>query len=214
VDSQWREAKAHRGGPLVILGTAGSGKTTLVAERFEWLVDQGCAPEQIGVVAPSAGRADALRVRIESALARGYEELAVGTPLELAVRILGPSAEPPLTAGDRLAMLLERVDELTLAHHDFGGSATALFGRFIRRIDGLKAELVGADQFASSVANGSASELEFAEVYRTHERMLADACARDAGDLIRDALGKLERSGEQPFERSSSCALRAERACS
>jgi DNA helicase-2/ATP-dependent DNA helicase PcrA len=184
----------------VILGTAGSGKTTLVAERFEWLVDQGCAPEQIGVVAPSAGRADALRVRIESALARGYEELAVGTPLELAVRILGPSAEPPLTAGDRLAMLLERVDELTLAHHDFGGSATALFGRFIRRIDGLKAELVGADQFASSVANGSASELEFAEVYRTHERMLADACARDAGDLIRDALGKLERSGEQPFE--------------
>jgi DNA helicase-2/ATP-dependent DNA helicase PcrA len=200
VDSQWREAVAHRGGPLVVLGTAGSGKTTLIAERFAWLVEQGCAPEQIGVVAPSAGRADALRVRIEGALARGYEELAVGTPLELAVRILGASAEPPLTAGDRLAMLLERIDELTLAHHDFGGSATALFGRFVRRIDGLKAELVSADQFAASAVSASEAEREFAGVYRTHERMLADAGARDAGDLIRDALGKLERSGEQPFE--------------
>jgi DNA helicase-2/ATP-dependent DNA helicase PcrA len=183
----------------VVLGTAGAGKTTLIAERFQWLVDQGCAPEQIGVVAPSSGRADALRVQIEGALARGYEELAVETPLDLAVGILGPSAEPPLTAGDRLAMLLERVDELTLAHHDFGGSATALFGRFIRRIDGLKADLVDADQFAATAATASESEREFAEVYRTHERMLAEACARDAGDLIRDALAKLERSGERPF---------------
>jgi DNA helicase-2/ATP-dependent DNA helicase PcrA len=200
VDSQWREAVAHRGGPLVVLGPAGSGKTTLVAERFGSLVEQGVAPERIGVVAPSAGRADALRVRIEAALARGYEELAIGTPLELAVRILGPSAEPPLTAGDRLAMLLERIDELTLAHHDFGGSATALFGSFIRRIDGLKADLVSSDQFAASVAAAAESEREFADVYRTHERMLADASARDAGDLIRDALGKVERRGEGPFE--------------
>ena len=200
MDSQWREVVAHRGGELAVLGTAGSGKTTLIVERFGWLVDEGEAPARIAVVAPSAGRADALQARIEGTLTRGYEELAIGTPLELAVRILGPSAEPPLTAGDRLAMLLERIDELSLAHHDFGGSATALFGRFVRRIDGLKAELIDAEQFVAWAATRPPSDREFAEVYRTHERMLADAGARDAGDLIRDALGKLERTSERRFE--------------
>ena len=189
-----------RGGALLVLGTAGSGKTTLIAERFQWLVEQGMAPERIAVVAPSSGRADALHARIENALTRGYEELSVGTPLDLAVRILGASADPPLTAGDRLAMLLERVDELSLAHHDFGGSATALFGRFVRRIDSLKAELIDAEEFAASAATRSPAEREFAEVYRTHERMLAAAGARDSGDLIRDALGKLDRTGERRFE--------------
>jgi DNA helicase-2/ATP-dependent DNA helicase PcrA len=183
-----------------VLGAAGSGKTTLIGERFGWLVEQGAAPEKIAVVVPSSGRADALRARIEGALTRGYEELIVGTPLDVAVRILGASAEPPLTPGDRLAMLLQRVDELSLAHHDFGGNAAALFGRFVRRIDSLKGELISAEQFAARVAAGGASEREFAEVYRTHERMLAEAGARDAGDLIRDALGKLERTRERPFE--------------
>ena len=45
-------------------------------------------------------------------------------------------------------MLAERIDELSLAHHDFGGNAGALLGGFIRRIDRLKAELIGAEQYA------------------------------------------------------------------
>jgi DNA helicase-2/ATP-dependent DNA helicase PcrA len=94
-------------------------------------------------------------------------------------------------------MLRERIDELPLERHDFGGSANALLGGFIRRIDRLKAELIGAEDFArwasgppDSGADPSeaALEREFAEAYRTHERMLAQACARDAGDLMRDAL--------------------------
>ena len=45
-------------------------------------------------------------------------------------------------------MLLERIDELSLEHHDFGGSANALLAGFIRRIDRLKAELIGAEEYA------------------------------------------------------------------
>ncbi len=43
------------------------------------------------------------------------------------------------------------------------------------------------------------AEREFAEVYRTHERMMADVGARDQGDLLRDAL-KLVRSRPPRFE--------------
>jgi DNA helicase-2/ATP-dependent DNA helicase PcrA len=102
-----------------------------------------------------------------------------------------------LSAGDRLAMLVERIDELPLQHHDFGGSANTLLGGFVRRIDRLKAELISAEDYATwaaglpefgEEASQVALEREFAAIYRVHERMLADAQARDNGDLVRDAL--------------------------
>ena len=56
-----RDAVTHSGGPLVVLGAAGTGKTRVISERFWWLVSQGCRPERIAVLVPSAARADALR---------------------------------------------------------------------------------------------------------------------------------------------------------
>jgi DNA helicase II / ATP-dependent DNA helicase PcrA len=196
-----RQAVMHRGGPLLVLGAAGTGKTRVIGDRFCWLVEQGCAPERIAVLAPSMARATALRGRLESALARGYEELFVLTPVELAASILvslggGPDPlESILGPGDRLAMLVERIDELSLQHHDFGGSANALLGGFVRRVDRLKAELIGPEEYVDWAArleagdrSEAALEREFAEVYRTHERMLAEVGARDGGDLILHAL--------------------------
>ena len=110
--------------------------------------------------------------------------------------------EPVLGPAERFAMLLDRINRLSIERHDFGGSANALLAGFIRRIDRLKAHLIGAQEYArwaarlvvDSDANGSAAaddpglEQEFAEVYRVHEEMLAEVGARDSGDLIRDAL--------------------------
>jgi DNA helicase-2/ATP-dependent DNA helicase PcrA len=183
----------HEGGPLLILGVPGSGKTRVVEERFQWLVGRGCQPGRIAVVCASDAAAEAMRERLETGLHRGYDELAVSTPVELAADLLGGA--DAVGRGDRLAMLLERVDELSVRHHDFGGSATALFGELVRRIDRLKAELISCTAFARWAAElpddqggAAALEREFAEVYRTHERLLDDAGARDTGDLVRDAL--------------------------
>jgi DNA helicase-2/ATP-dependent DNA helicase PcrA len=200
------DAITHRDGPLLILGAAGSGKTSLLEARFCWLVDQGCRPERIAALTPSAARADAFRSRLEGRLEHGYDELFVLTVVELASVILrraagGVAGDPVVvSAGDRLAMLIDRIDELPLQHHDFGGSANALLGGFVRRIDRLKAELVGAEDYArwaASLSEGSemALELEFAEIYRAHEQMLAEGGARDEGDLVCDALRMVR---EQP----------------
>ena len=137
----------------MLTGAAGTGKTTLIGDRFLWLVQQGTEPSRIAVVAPSRGRAEALRERLESELTRGYEELLLGTPVDLAAAVMdrtgtGPSGSESLMAllgpGDRLAMLMERLDQLELSHHDFAGSPAALLGQFVRRIDRLKAELISA----------------------------------------------------------------------
>jgi len=210
-----REAVTYGAGPLLVLGAAGTGKSTVLRERFLWLVGQGAPPEAIALVAASPGRADALRAQLEGGLAGGYEQLFVLTPVELAALLLGAGApgidvlDSVLDPSERFAMLLERIDELSLQRHDFGGSANALLAGFIRRIDRLKAHLIGAEEYARWAARlgadadvgaggepaDAALELEFAEVYRTHERMLAEAGVLDAGDLIRDAVRALgERS--------------------
>ena len=200
-------------GPAIkrlVIGGAGTGKTRIVQERFLWVVAHGSRPDRVGVVCASAGRADAVRSRLEDHLAGGYEQLFVMTPLELAALVLDPGGrgfEPldsVLGAGERFAMLLERIDELSLQRHDFGGSANALLAGFVRRIDRLKAHLIDAEAYAqwarslegSGAEPGDAAlEQEFAEVYRAHERMLAVAGALDAGDVVREALRTV---AEQP----------------
>jgi DNA helicase-2/ATP-dependent DNA helicase PcrA len=42
-----RTAATHAGGPLLILAGAGTGKTTTLAARVAWLIEQGTVPERI-----------------------------------------------------------------------------------------------------------------------------------------------------------------------
>jgi DNA helicase II / ATP-dependent DNA helicase PcrA len=204
LDGAQREVATHCDRRLLLRGVAGSGKTRVLEARFRWLVRNGCAPERIAVLVPTPARAASLRARLEIRLELGYEQLFVLTPPQLAALVLrarsGPALGDPLesvlSAGDRLAMLVERIDELSLQHHDFGGRPNALLGGFVRRIDRLKAESVfvadyerWADELSEDDGDVSAAlEREFAAVYVAHERMLAQAGARDDGNLIGDAL--------------------------
>ncbi len=195
-----REAIARSSGPLVVLGGPGTGKTFCLERRFHWLVERGCEPERIAVVCPAEAGANALRERLELSLERAYDELIVATPVELAAMLL--DGAEAVGAGDRLALLIERIGELSLRHHDFGGNPTALIGGIVRRIDRCKAELIHADEYSSWAASlpddGSAEvalEREFADLYATHDRLLAETGMRDAGDLIRDAVRRVAGAG-------------------
>jgi DNA helicase-2/ATP-dependent DNA helicase PcrA len=190
-----RAAVEHAGGPLLILGGAGTGKTTVLAERFLHLVQHGAPPESLLVLCYSTAAADAMRERLEDALPAAYEELTVTTFHGICGRLLHDEAleaglDPfvtPVSASDRLAMLLERIDDLPLRHHDLRGNPSATLGAIVQRIDRLKDELVSADDYAAWAArlpDDRAREREFAELYAAHERMLEEAGALDAGDLV------------------------------
>ncbi|MTD45721.1 AAA family ATPase [Conexibacter sp. W3-3-2] len=187
--------------PLRIVGGAGTGKTRTLVARFAGLVAEGVAPEQILVLTLTPGGADELRLQIEHALGdRPFEELAVHTVPDLAARVLheetlAAGVDPfalPATPSDRLAMLLERMDELPLRHHDLGGTPANVLARIVARIDACKDELRSADDVAAwaaalpDEAPHADREREFAALYRAHDRMLAESAAHplDAGDLV------------------------------
>lgn len=212
-------AVAHPGGPLLVLGGAGTGKTAVLAARFAWLVGQGAAPESILALCPSSAGAAGLRRRVEDALERPYEELAVHGIREFCTRLLREETaeagvDPffvPVTRADRLALLLDRMDDLRLRRHDIGGRPAVLLAGVIERIDRLKEELVSAADYAawagSLTDDGSddaqrtraAREVEFARLYLDHDRLLAREGALDAGELVLRAVALLR---EHPHVRT------------
>jgi DNA helicase II / ATP-dependent DNA helicase PcrA len=205
-DDQLR-AVAHPAGPLLVTGGGGTGKTSILVARFAHLVEQGAAPEHVLLLTESGAAAEALRGRVEDALGgRPYEELSVLSFRACSARLLHDEA---LAAGtdpfavsvgpaDRLAMLLERIDELSLRHHDFGGDPSALLARFVRRIDRLEDEGVGASDYAAwadalpedddAARVRAAREREFAAAWAAHDRLLAETGALDAGQLVLGAV--------------------------
>ena len=190
-----RAAVEHPGGPLLVLGGAGTGKTTVLAERFLHLTGTGAPPESLLVLCHSTAAADTMRARLEDRLDAGYEELAVTTFHGFCARLLHDEAleaglDPfatPVGVADRLALLLEHINELPLRHHDLRGNPSATLGAIVQRIDRLKDELVSAGdyaQWATGLPEDRKREREFAELYAAHERLLADAGTLDVGDLV------------------------------
>lgn len=203
-----REIVTHRDGPLVVLGAAGTGKTYALGARHAWLATEGgLEPEHVLALTHSVPAVDGLRAQVEAGIGHGFAELHVHTVHGFCARLLRDEADEAgldpfvvtVSHADRLAMLLERVDELTLRLHDFRGDPASMLAGVLGRIDRLKEAAVTADEveeWASGLPSGderAEREREFAQVYRTHDRMLREQGALDAGDLVLLALRLLER---------------------
>ena len=93
-------------------------------------------------------------------------------------------------------MLLDRLDQLPLRRHEIRGNPAGLLARLLARIDALKAEAVGPTKLEARArerrhaadrrgrARGGPRELEFAELFTAHDRILAAAGSLDRGDVF------------------------------
>ncbi|HVD57588.1 MAG TPA: UvrD-helicase domain-containing protein, partial [Thermoleophilaceae bacterium] len=202
LNANQRAVVTHPGGPLVVIGGPGTGKTRALTERFAWLVEQGAPAGCILALTFSEPAAAEMRERLELSLEGPYEELNVLTFHSFCVKLLQDEAleagvDPffsPVTPADRLALLLDRIHELTLRAHEIRGNPAPLLASFVSRIDRLKEEMISCEQlmaWAAALPEGSdaersaaAREREFARVYADHDRLLAERGALDIGDLI------------------------------
>jgi DNA helicase-2/ATP-dependent DNA helicase PcrA len=199
-----RRAVEHAGGPLLVIGGTGSGRSETIARRLARLTESS-PPQRALVLTRSARAAHGLRERAEEVLAAPHEELLIGTYAWAAERLLREHAveaglDPffePLTAADRLAMLLDRYEQLPLRHHEIRGNPAGLLATLIGRIDALKADGVTpeslferAAQMEEEAAGEAAGreaalrEREFAELFARHDELVRHAGGLDAGDLV------------------------------
>jgi DNA helicase-2/ATP-dependent DNA helicase PcrA len=193
----------HGEGPLLILGAAGTGKTELLAQRLAHLVAAGVAPERVLVIGSTRATSRRLRERSEALLEGPFEELWIGSWETIGERLLREYSEAAgldpffdvLGPAERLAMLLDRLDQLPLRRHEIRGNPAGLLARLLSQIDALKADRVGPttlaeraqarEKGASNEAEREAArrDLEFAELFTAHDRILAEAGSLDRGDV-------------------------------
>src|SRR4051794_36105047 len=207
------EAVTHRGSPVLVFGGAGSGKTRVLCERFEALVRDDAPPSSILMLARDGAAAAAMRAQVESAIDTPFEELWIETVAGFCARVLREEAveaglDPlfaPVTRADRLALLLERIDDLTLRRHEIRGNPAPLLAALLARIDRLKDEMIGPDEYRAHAERLDAAayddatraharrEAEFARVFADHESLLRARGALDAGGLVLGAFDLLHR---------------------
>jgi len=176
-DPQQR-AVQHDEGPLLLLGPAGTGKTEVLARRLARLAGEGVGPERVLVLASTRPAALRLRQRAEALLEGPYEELWIGTWRELGERLLREHATAAgldpffdvLGPAERLAMLLDHLDDLPLRHHEIRGNPAGLLARLLRQVDELK-------------AGSELPEPDLAEFCAAHDRILASTGNLDEGDV-------------------------------
>jgi DNA helicase-2/ATP-dependent DNA helicase PcrA len=210
--SERERALAHEDGPLLVVGAPGTGKTELLARRLARLVERGARPESVLMIASRQATAARLRERCEALLQGSFEELWVGSWDAIGEGILREYPEEAgldpffdvLGRAERLAMLLDRLDRLPLRRHEIRGNPAGLLARLLARIDGLKAERVGpttlrertekaqpADEAGREAQPADEAgreaqrrELEFAELYAAHDRILSESGSLDRGDVF------------------------------
>jgi DNA helicase-2/ATP-dependent DNA helicase PcrA len=178
-------AVQHGEGPLLLIGPAGSGKTEALARRLTRLADEGASPERILILASTEASSAHLRQRVEALLEGPYEELWIGTWQDLGERLLREHSTAAgldpffavLGPAERLAILLDRIDDLPLRNHQIRGNPAGLLARLLEQADELKA---GSDP----------PEPDLAEFCAAHDRILAESGNLDQGDVFL-ALNKL-----------------------
>jgi DNA helicase-2/ATP-dependent DNA helicase PcrA len=201
LSEEQRRVVDHAEGPLLVLGAAGSGRTEALAHRLARLAAAGDGA--LALTCSHAGAAR-LRSRAEEAIEAPFEEIACQPHRAAAVRLLAEHAEEagldpfiePLGCAERIALLLDRTDELPLRRHEIRGNPSGLLARLVARIDALKAAGVTAARFRGWAEKQAADaadradadvaerEREFSELYEIHDSVVREAGCIDGGEAV------------------------------
>jgi DNA helicase-2/ATP-dependent DNA helicase PcrA len=190
-----REAVVHRGGPLLVVAGAGSGKTRVLTRRIAHLLASGeVAPWEILAITFTNKAADEMRKRVVELVGARAKRMWVSTFHSACLRMLRSHAtrlgyRPSFTVYDDQDS--RRLVELIMAEH--GLDTKRLPPRSVAAVIGqAKAELIDFETFAGQGTANDPFHRRIADVYRVYQQRLLAANAMDFDDLLMVAVNLLQ----------------------
>lgn len=188
-----RAAVEHRGGPLLIVAGAGSGKTRVLTRRIAHLLATGDArPGEILAITFTNKAAGEMKERVAELVGPSAKSMWVSTFHSACVRIL--RAESKRLGISSSFTIYDQQDALrlmTLVIRDLDLDPKKFTPRsFLSQVSNLKNELIDEETYATRASNQMEETL--ASAYRMYQERLRRASAFDFDDLIGSTVALLQ----------------------
>ncbi|MDE3065362.1 MAG: UvrD-helicase domain-containing protein [Acidobacteriota bacterium] len=194
-----RDAVVHRGGPLLVVAGAGSGKTRVLTRRIAHLLATGDArPWEILAITFTNKAADEMRRRVVDLVGAEAGQMWVSTFHSAGLRMLRAHAEvlgyqrgfTIYDAGDAETAVERIMKELDLDTKRLSPRSVAA------AISGAKNEMLTPDQYADAGRHDGPLHRRIAEIYALYAKRLRLANAMDFDDLMVNSVEMLRRDPE------------------
>jgi DNA helicase II / ATP-dependent DNA helicase PcrA len=185
LNPQQRQAVVHRGGPLLIVAGAGSGKTRVLTRRIgHLLASEGVAPGEILAITFTNKAAGEMRERVEEIVGRRARAMWVSTFHSACVRILrNEAARLGMSSSFSIYDSADSLRLMTMVCRDMDLDPKRYSPKsFLAQVSNLKNELIDHETFAGRTTNHLEETL--AEAFREYQARLRRANAFDFDDLI------------------------------
>jgi DNA helicase II / ATP-dependent DNA helicase PcrA len=192
-----REAVTHRGGPLLVVAGAGSGKTRVLTRRIAHLVATGDArPWEILAITFTNKAADEMKIRVRDLLDDSAQSMWVATFHSACLRMLRAHAD--VLGYDRGFSIYDSSDAEGLVERimkELGLDVKRLPPRGVSaQISAAKNEMLSPAGYATSGHGLSEPQrARVAEIYRLYAERLVTANAMDFDDLLVNAVRMLRK---------------------
>ena len=178
------DAVVHRGGPLLVVAGAGSGKTRVLTHRIAHLVHDGVPPSAIVAITFTNKAADEMKHRVAQLVGPVVKAMWVCTFHSACVRILRANADA--LGYPRQFSIYDQADAQRLAGYvvrDLGLDAKRFPPRAAHgQISLWKNELVTPPEAVAKAAN--IFDRKHADIYTEYQARLLKAGAMDFDDLL------------------------------
>ncbi|HEY5663873.1 MAG TPA: UvrD-helicase domain-containing protein [Ilumatobacter sp.] len=178
------DAVVHRGGPLLVVAGAGSGKTRVLTHRIAHLIDQGAEASEILAITFTNKAAAEMRERVAALVGPMVKAMWVSTFHSACVRILRRDGEA--LGYPRTFSIYDQADAVRLTGYvirDLGLDAKRFTPRGVHAVISLwKNELIGPAAAAARADN--IFDRKHADVYAEYQARLERAGAMDFDDLL------------------------------